>query len=139
MRRSLLSTLLCVAIAACSSNATPAAQNGAPAPQQPARTSADVITAQELAGASSYDLYAAIQRLRPSFLQARGTSTFGNAAAGSDAIQVYVDGMHRGGVTTLRDLNASDVGEVRRLSAAEATQRFGTGLTQGAILVTLKR
>jgi len=138
MVRSVLVTLVCAALAGCAGSATPSAQGGTPAPQQ-SRANGEVITTQELAAASSYDLYAAIQRLRPSFLQGRGATSFGSTSSGSDEIQVYVEGMHRGGLSTLREINAGDVAEVRRLSAAEATQRFGTGTPQGAILVTLKR
>jgi hypothetical protein len=51
---------------------------------------------------------------------------------------VYVDGVRRGDLQVLRQINAIDVKEVRHLSATEATQRFGTGNTMGAIVVTSK-
>ena len=74
--------------------------------------------------------------LRPAFLVVRGTSSFGNAAA--EVVQVYVDGVRRGDLQVLHQINAVDVKEVRHLSSTEATQRFGTGNTMGAIVVTRK-
>src|SRR5579885_1002629 len=116
-----------VPLAACAGSAASTGAAGSPAPQQQSRGSADVITTEELAQSAGTDLYAAIQRSRPSFLQVRGNNTFGNSAPGSNDIQVYVDGMHRGGLSVLREINSADVAEVRHLSASEATQRFGTG------------
>jgi len=100
------------------------------------RSGGDVITSDELAKVAHNDLYAAISQLRPTFLVTRGASSLGGGAA--DVVHVYVDGVPRGDLQTLRQINAVDVKEVRHLSASEATQRFGTGNTMGAILVTRK-
>jgi hypothetical protein len=51
---------------------------------------------------------------------------------------VYVNGVRSGDVNSLHQIQVIDVREVRRLSATEATQRYGTGHTMGAILVTRK-
>ena len=104
------------------------------APSQ--RGSPDAIGSDELAKVAHNDLYAAISQLRPTFLVTRGASSFGNAAP--EVVQVYVDGVRIGDVQALRQINAVDVKEVRHLSATEATQRFGTGNTMGAIVVTRK-
>lgn len=53
-------------------------------------------------------------------------------------VRVYVNGVPRGTVRTLETLHPRGVREIRRLSSREATARFGTGHTNGAILVTLK-
>jgi hypothetical protein len=100
------------------------------------RSGGDVITSDELAKVAHNDLYAAISQLRPTFLVTRGASSLGGGAA--EVVHVYVDGVPRGDLQTLRQINAVDVKEVRHLSATEATQRFGTGNTMGAILVTRK-
>jgi hypothetical protein len=100
------------------------------------RGGGDVITSEELAKVAHSDLYAAINQLRPAYLVTRGASSFGNGAA--EVVQVYVDGVRRGDLQVLRQINAIDVKEVRHLSATEATQRFGTGNTMGAIVVTRK-
>lgn len=97
-----------------------------------------VITLEEINTAAPGDLYTVIERLRPAFFQTRGQGTFGNGAE-PEVIKVYVDNVARGDITALRDINAFDVQEVRRLSPTEATQRYGMGNTLGAIVVTLRR
>ena len=101
------------------------------------RGGGDVITSEELAKVAHNDLYAAINQLRPAYLVTRGASSFGVSTA-PEVVQVYVDGVRRGDLQVLHQINAIDVKEVRHLSATEATQRFGTGNTMGAIVVTRK-
>ncbi len=99
------------------------------------RRSANVITAEELAAVPEGDLYTAIQRLRPNFLMSRGSTSI-NMPTG---VQVFIDNNSRlGDVSALRQLQVSDVKEVQFFPASEATQRFGTGVPNGAILVTRK-
>jgi hypothetical protein len=53
--------------------------------------------------------------------------------------RVYVDGTPLGeGLGVLRQMRPDDVLEIHYLSAADATQRFGTGNSGGAILVQTK-
>jgi hypothetical protein len=101
------------------------------------RRSNDVISTEELATVAHYDLYAAINQLRPAYLVTRGVSSLGVGTA-PEVVQVYVDGVRKGDLQVLHQINAIDVKEVRHLSATEATQRFGTGNTLGAIVVTRK-
>src|SRR5439155_13777521 len=96
-----------------------------------------VISADEIASVHQGDLYGAIQQLRPMFLQTRGSTSLGIGTA-PEVIQVYVDGIRMGDPNSLHQLQPSDVKEVRRLSASEATQKYGTGHSLGAILVTRK-
>jgi hypothetical protein len=112
---------------------------GAPSAQEQGapRRDSRVITVDELTSAPETDLYSAIQRLRPAFFQTRGITSPGVGTA-PEMIQVYVDGSRAGGVDALRSLRTLDVKEVRRLDAGEATQRYGTGNTMGAIVVTRK-
>ena len=77
----------------------------------------------------------AIQRLRPNFLSTRGPGTI-NAV--DEGIIVYANGIRLGGTDTLRDLPVVEIKEIRYMSAADATQRFGTGHSHGAILITRK-
>ncbi len=100
-----------------------------------ARRSANVITDEELAAVPEGDLYTAIQRLRPNFLMSRGSTSI-NMPTG---VQVFIDNNSRlGDVSALRQIQVSDVKEVQFFPASEATQRFGTGVPNGAILVTRK-
>lgn len=119
-----------VGLASCASSATQ--QSGA-AP----RRDTSVITAEELATIPQGDLYSAIEQLRPTFLQTRGVTSPGVGTA-PEVLNVYVNGTRSGDVNVLHQIQVIDVKEVRRLSATEATQRFGTGHTMGAILVTRK-
>ena len=88
------------------------------------------IVAADLAGLEQYDVYQAIQRLRPRWLQTRGT----------DNPEIYVDGARRGGgMDELRSMRSADVQQMEFMSATDASTRFGTGHTGGAILITTKR
>jgi hypothetical protein len=99
------------------------------------RRTGPVITQEELEGSMATNALEAIQRLRPNFLSTRGPGTI-NAV--DEGIIVYVNGIRLGGTDTLRDLPVVDLKEIRYMSAADATQRFGTGHSHGAILITRK-
>ena len=88
------------------------------------------IVIADLAGLDQYDVYQAIQRLRPRWLTSRGTSE----------PEVYIDGARRtGGLDQLRSMRSADVQQMEFMSATDASTRFGTGHTGGAILITTKR
>ena len=99
------------------------------------RRDPNVITAEELAGRPTLNARQAIEQLRPQFLRTRGTTTLGNAAAG-DVIWVYVDGTRMGDLSVLNNITVPEIREIRYLSPSEATNRWGTGHVQGAILIT---
>ena len=105
----------------------------------PARQRKDpnVITEAELASRSALTARQVIEQLRPQFLRVRGTTTLGNAQTG-DVIWVYFDGTRMGTVEVLNNIGAHEVREIRYLNPSEATNRYGTGHVQGAILVTRK-
>ena len=85
---------------------------------------------------SSLDLYAVVQRLRPRWLQVRGAVS----AQGRATIAVILDGVRQqGSVELLRGMQAGDVREVRYLGARDATTRYGTDMTAGAIEVFTRR
>lgn len=93
------------------------------------------ITAAELEASDQLDILTVIQRIRPRWLQARGSATFG----GQVGATVLVNDMQQGGTGVLRNIRVVDVLEVEYLSASDATTRYGTNMAGGAILVTLKR
>lgn len=76
-----------------------------------------------------------IRQRRPMWLTTRGTASL----QGGDEIVVYRDGVPTGGPAILRTMPAETVESVQFLPAAEATTRFGTGHTLGAILVVTRR
>jgi len=85
------------------------------------------------------DAYQIVQRLRPQFFRARGSSSLGNAASGDyKGPRVIVDGSPRGEVDALRQITAIAVKEIRYLSAGDATTQYGTGYDGGAIVVSTR-
>jgi hypothetical protein len=101
-----------------------------------ARGSSNVITAEELAAVEAPTVYEAVERLRPHFLRGRGTTSMRNAQPALPV--VYYAGVRQGGIEMLRQLRTRDVVEVRYLNASDATTRYGTDHTGGAIVVVLR-
>ena len=102
-----------------------------------ARKDPHVITSDELASRSTLTARQAIEQLRPQFLRTRGTTTLGNAQT-KDEIWVYVDGTKMGDLQVLNNIGVHEISEIRYLNPSEATNRYGTGHVQGAILITRK-
>ena len=101
----------------------------------------EIIEESELAGISAQTAYQAVQRLRPQFLNDRNTTPFGTPsgqAERNEALSVYLDAARLGGVDALNTIDISQVHEIRRLSPAEAMQRYGSRQMGTVIAVTLK-
>lgn len=95
----------------------------------------DRITLEELEPLQGRDALSAIQSLRPRWLQVRSSRTF----ISETVISVIVDDIPQGlGVGLLRGLAVESIRELRYLSAADATTRFGPDMAGGAILVYRK-
>lgn len=123
----------------------PARASGARA-ERPDR---DVLTAEQIEETRGGNLYTVIQALRPEWLRTRGTGSMRETARGSASgrggiqieqpaiptIRAYLDDSVLGDADALRNVDPGLVGEVRFLSPAEATHRFGAGHIHGAILV----
>jgi hypothetical protein len=73
----------------------------------------------------------AVQSLRPAMLRARSGS--------GGPVALYVDNVKMLDMTGLSTIPANRVREIRYISAADATTRWGTGHASGVILVTTKR
>ena len=129
----------------CSKQSAETTANPAPAPAgttASVRRSANVITAAELQNTTARNLRDAVQQLRPQWLRSRGvTSMGGTARTGGQgaALAVYLDNTRFGGVESLQNLSPQGVIELRYLDAGEATSRFGTGHTMGAIVIKQTR
>ncbi len=106
------------------------ATTSARAPQARERS---LMTGDEVVATHASTLYDAIRQARPEFLRNRGFSSISSAAV--DIPRVFVDNMELGDIQALKSINPSDVAEVRRYSADEATTRWGTGYVGGAIAV----
>jgi hypothetical protein len=126
MRTAFALLVLALAAAACSTGAGPGAGT------RP-KGSLDRITEAELEPIAQLSAFEAIERLRPRWLQSRNQSRTGFLPT------VHVDGAVRGeGEEVLASILSSDVHEMQFLSAADATTRFGTNYSSGAILITTK-
>lgn len=99
------------------------------------RGQSDVVTGEELERWPDEDLFTLIQRIRPTWLQSRPPLS----SQGSPSIVVVLDGVPQdAGLDLLHGFRVGDVEEVRRLNARDATTRFGTNMTAGAIVIVTK-
>jgi hypothetical protein len=118
-----------------------AAANGCASSKATSQTTSKVnrssnsITAEEIAGTGAVNVYDAIQRLRPQWL----TSSRVRRGGSGDDLVVYLDSNRYGSMGSLRSLSIGGVQEVRFYGASEATNRYGTGHTGGAILVMMSK
>jgi hypothetical protein len=103
----------------------------------PARTSSDIITAEDLRDGNFRDVYQAVERLRPQFLRSRGTVSARGGNEGSFPV-VCVDEQRLGALSSMRGLPVENVREIRYVAARDATTRWGTGYTAGVILVVTR-
>jgi hypothetical protein len=118
-----------IALAACAS-----AGGGASGKTQ----NPSVISQEEIEASSASNAFEVIQRLRPSFLRARGavhgTPGAANAMENVDLV-VYLNENRLGGSDQLRQVAVSDIREIRYFNSSEATTKWGTGHSAGAIQI----
>ncbi len=98
------------------------------------RSNSNLITQVDIAEAGTADAYQLVQRLRPVWLQIRGSTSF---TQGSD-VAVYLDGTKVGEREALRSIRTDDIQSIEFLDAGRAQLRFGVGHENGAILVTTR-
>ena len=103
-----------------------------------------VITSQEIEESRASNAYAVIERLRAEFLAPRPNPrlpTPGDTSYRPEPVfpDVYVDGMSYGHLYSLRNIPASEVSEIRFLTASQAQQKYGSGHPVGVIEVSTKR
>ena len=139
MRARVVMTAVVAAIGVgCSSGGGTSSATGsvrAPSRQQ------DVITEAEIASraAEASNVLQVVQKLRPQMLRSRGRFSPADSTGSGTIPKVVVDDVSYGSVESLANLNAIAVREIRYLSAADATTRWGTGYPGGVILVTMKK
>lgn len=123
-----LAAALVVVLGACASGGTDGAA--------PRRGSGDVLTAEEMEPMAAQDLYVAVQRLRPRWLQVREAVT----AQGRMPLSLIVDGTRQeGSVELLRNMRAADIEEIRYMNARDATTQYGLAMMSGALVITTRR
>jgi hypothetical protein len=96
----------------------------------------NVITAEELSRISATSLEEAVRTLRPNWLRNSPTTI---RPEGEGTVIVYQDRVRLGGPESLRQINPTQVKEVRYYGPSEAEARFGPGHLHGAIEITSQR
>jgi hypothetical protein len=115
---------LAITIAACASTTTTTA-----------RRERNLITREEIASLNVSTAYQIIQHLRPEYLRTRGPTSIQIPEASVAA--VYLNGVRLlDGIRDLHRIQASDVESIHFMGAADATTRWGTNHTGGAIEIT---
>lgn len=95
------------------------------------------ITREELIKLPSGSALDAVERLHRDWLQSR--SVTGRSDIGRTYPEVFVDGRPFGPVDSLQQLGTETIEEIRFISPADATTRFGTGYSAGIIEVLMIR
>jgi len=95
-------------------------------------TNSNVITRVQIEQHNRDNALEIVQALRPNWLTTRGIQSFSDEEGG---IVVYYGANQLGGIETLREISPSAIERIEFISAANATQRWGTGHNFGAILV----
>jgi hypothetical protein len=99
-----------------------------------ASRSPELITAEEIVESQAASAYEAVLKLRAHFLNSRGQTSVLNRSA-PELPNVYLDGVKYGPVSSLRNIPANQVAQIRLYRAWEASTRFGTGNVAGVIEV----
>jgi len=99
----------------------------------------DEIGRDEIRSRGSNDLtaMALIRRLRPAWLRARGQTSMTDGAASYPV--VYIDEIRHGGLPTLNRIPTSEIYRLEYYNTADATTRWGTGHSSGAINIVTGR
>jgi hypothetical protein len=117
--------LLCLVVAACS---TPGGGGGP-------RVDQSLLTAQQLEDLGpGISVYEAIERLRPTWLRDRGTSSPSPAYENDTQAKLHIDQTPYP-LDNLRSMRTTDIETIRFISATDATTRYGTGYVNGLIEV----
>lgn len=93
------------------------------------------LTPEELQETSVDDVMEAISLLRPQWLRSRPSRTPANP---NPVVGVVIDGRVQSTREDLAQIPIGDVHLIEFMSAADATIRFGTGYSGGAIVVTTR-
>lgn len=100
------------------------------------RGNPDLITWEQIEGASAANGYDLVRQLRPQWLRGRGSASL---QSGEVLLPVvYIAEIRHGDVESLRAFDVDVLQELRFISATAATTRYGSGHAGGVIRVTLR-
>jgi hypothetical protein len=125
--------LYLIAVAAILGCAAPSATSDRPGSPAPPRRG-NYLSFEEIAAASAdvMTVYDALSRLRPAWLAPRGQTSFNSP--GTDYAAVFVDGQLYGELNSLRNLQASQVADIRYYNITEAGAKFGLRAGSGGAI-----
>jgi hypothetical protein len=121
-----------------------AASSSASSTQTPRRGNSELITQDEITAAGVRNALEVIQRVRPSMLRPRGSSTNQSVSgesysqATTISVVVYMDDIRMGEPSQLSNVSVDNIREIRFINARDATTRWGTGHTAGVIQLISK-
>ena len=98
---------------------------------------ASVISEAELDRVATLSVHDAIRKLRANMLSFRGQTSLRNTSSPDPT--VFLDDQMFGDITTLKQISAAQVSEVRLYRAWEATTKFGTGHLGGVIALKSRK
>jgi hypothetical protein len=99
------------------------------------RGSLNVLTAEELQETTATNVHDVIRALRPQWLRPRGRTTL--AGRGPDEPAIYVGGARYGAIGDLQQMDPIGITRIEWIDPVNATTRFGTGHSAGAIMIDL--
>lgn len=114
-----------LAVAALVLTACAAGPSGSP------RLDSNRISRAEIEQAGPSSAYNLIQKLRPIWLRKRGQTSFTQEGD----VSVYLDGTRMGERDSLRSVSTDTLESLEFMDARRATNRFGSGHVNGAILL----
>ena len=117
-------------LAGCSSATT---TNGSSAGGTSNRTSEIQLSQADLTRANADNVYDAVAKLRPAWLNSRGPTSVTDMTP--TEVDVYMDGNFMGKADYLKQLRLNNIVSVKYWDAGRASARFGMGHTRGVIEV----
>lgn len=124
----LATPLALVLLAGCASGGIAAREGGA--------RSQNVIESEQIEATNHQTAYEVVRSLRPAWLRDRPRSVTNPDAS---EVAVYVDGVRVGGISALAQVRAQNIDRMEFMSPSDATTRYGTGHSGGAILIMTRR
>jgi hypothetical protein len=130
--RSYALLVFALVVSACASSAGASFGEGGQTSTRAARGNSTLIVRAELEEYSGRSAYEAVDNLRRRWVQRqRG----GSITSGASFASVVVNGTPRGDIGELRSISSDAIDNMRYLSAADATTKYGTGYMGGVIEV----
>ena len=95
------------------------------------RPEQSVLTRQQIEDPRFSTAYDVVRALRGNWLNARGNASFRFKIE----VQVYLDGVHLGGVQALQNISTPAIQYIRYINGTDATTRWGIGHGRGVIYI----